>query len=669
MGQRPKEGLVSRWTRVYIGVVIGAGCALAAYAAAQVDIGGDDLQAFLVLMGLAILGELFPVRVPFRHEAQEITLSTTFVLGALLAFGLPAAVIAQVAGSVLSDAHLRKPIWKAGFNVGQYTLAWTAAAIVLTAFHGGPMGPGEPFALAELGTVLAVGMAFFLVNSTLVAIPIAATTGVSLPAFMRRDLGFQASTALVLTSLSPVVVVLADIQPLLLPLLLFPIVAVHRSAEISLEKDHQAHHDALTGLPNRVAFHEWVEEMIERATDRLCVLIIDLDSFKEVNDTLGHEIGDRLLCRVAERLAEQFDGNSTVARLGGDEFAVGVVASGADCAALGERVVHALSAPVALDGLMLPMGASVGVASYPRDGEDVGTLLQRADVAMYLAKSQRTSVEVYQPERDHHTTRRLTLIGELHQAIEHGNIVFHYQPVADLRSGHVVGVEALVRWDHPIHGLIPPDEFVPLAEPTGLIEALTSCALEQALAQCRKWLDAGHDLNVAVNVSVRNLYEEGFARRVGRHLALARVEPAHLTLEITESTVMMDPARAMTALGELDAMGVQLAIDDFGTGHSSLARLGRLPVHHVKIDRSFVLDMSNDDTAAAIVRSTIDLARNLGLQVVAEGVETEAHWTQLEALGCDYAQGFLVGRPAPADLIDLEPFVPALRSVATSVQS
>jgi diguanylate cyclase (GGDEF)-like protein len=611
-------------------------------------------RAFMVLAGLAVLGELFPVRVPFRHEAQEVTLSTAFVLAILLTFGLPAAIAVQVLGSVLSDCHLRKVWWKAAFNVGQYTIAWTAGGLALALAYGGAFGPVQSFTIGELGVTLLVGTVFFLVNSTLVAIPIATTTGSPVLGYLRREFGFAGSTALVLTSLSPIVIVLANRQPGLVPLLLLPIAAVHKSARISIDKDFQAHHDALTGLPNRTAFRDWIEQTIQaQPNDRFAVLVIDLDSFKEVNDTLGHQLGDRLLSSVADRLAEQFDENCSVARLGGDEFAIAAALQpGDDCSALGALVAEALSAPISLDGLLVSTSASVGAASYPRDGENVDMLLQRADVAMYLAKEQQTSFELYSPERDHHTKRRLSLLGELHHAIEHSELVFYFQPVADFATGRITSAEALVRWEHPEHGLIPPDEFVPLAEPTGLIEPLTACALEHSLRQCRAWLDESHQIGVAVNISVRNLYESGFARKVASHLARARVPAELLTLEITEGTVMADPVRAARVLDELHAMGVRISIDDFGTGYSSLVHLKRLPVDYIKIDRSFVMNMENDDDAA-IVRSTIDLAHNLGLQVVAEGVEASLHWEQLTRLGCDFGQGYFIARPAPAELLEI----------------
>jgi len=658
-------------TRLYVSLVVVLGCGVAVLATGTTVIDFTGMSStFLVLACLAVLGELFPFQIPFRHEAQEITLSTPFVLAILVTFGVPAAITVQVIGSLLSDCHLRKVWWKTAFDAGQYSLAWAVAGATTFLVHANAFGVQQSFTLAEAGVILLVGSVFFVANNMLVAIPIATTTGVPLLSYLRRDVGFHASTALVLTSLSPIVIVLANTQPGLVPLLLLPLAAVHKSAQISIDKDHQAHHDSLTGLPNRTAFREWVEQTIAaHSSDPLVVLITDLDSFKEVNDTLGHQMGDRLLCRVADRLSQHFDEDATVARLGGDEFAIAVrPRPGRDCTVLGRMVGESLSTPIPLDGLLLPATASVGAASYPEDGGSVDALLQHADIAMYLAKDRRTGFETYSAERDHYTTRRLTLLGELHDAMEQSELVFYYQPVAETSTGRIRSAEALVRWQHPRYGLIPPDEFIPLAEPTGLIEQLTAYALDHALRQCRAWLDDGHHIGVAVNVSVRNLYEEGFARQVKRQLALSRVPAELLTVEITEGTVMADPARVAAVLAEVHAMGVRIAIDDFGTGYSSLAHLKRLPVDYIKIDRSFVMNMDDNDDDAAIVRSTIDLAHNLGLQVVAEGVETEAHWTQLKQLGCEYGQGYFISRPTPPEALDLAQTIPTIQSPCSEAE-
>jgi diguanylate cyclase (GGDEF)-like protein len=661
----PRLGqLMNLLTRLYVGSVIVVGCSVALLAGVAMADFDTKNATFLVLAGLAIVGELFPFQVPFRHEAQEITLSTPFVLAILVTFGVPEAITVQLIGSVLADCCGRKVWWKTAFDAGQYSIAWAVAGGAAVLANGAALGVQHGLTLGAAVEIALVGTTFFVVNHTLVAVAIAIAAGAPLLSCVRRDLGFHVSTALVLTSLSPIVIVLGNNAPGFVPLLLLPIAAVHRSAQISIDKDHQAHHDALTLLPNRTAFREWVEQTVAaQPTAPLAVVIIDLDSFKEVNDTLGHQMGDRLLRCVAERLDQRFAPEAFVARLGGDEFALaaGPGAAG-DCMALGRMVGEALSAPIPLNGLLLPATASIGAARYPEDGENVDTLLQRADIAMYLAKERGTGFETYRADRDHHTTRRLALLGELHDAIEQSALVFHYQPVADIATGRMISTEALIRWQHPEHGLIPPDEFIPLAEPTGLIEPLTTYALEHALHQCRRWLDEGRDVGVAVNVSVRNLYEDAFANKVKRLLALTRVPARFLTIEITEGTVMADPARVATVLDELHAMGVRIAIDDFGTGYSSLVHLKRLPVDYIKIDRSFVMNMDANDDDAAIVRSTIDLAHNLGLQVVAEGVETEAHWEKLAQLGCDHGQGYFIARPVPPDRLDLTRTIPVGRT-------
>ena len=319
--------------------------------------------------------------------------------------------------------------------------------------------------------------------------------------------------------------------------------------------------------------------------------------------------------------------------------------------AVAEKVRRTLRDPFVLEGIALDVDASVGVALYPDHGYDVETLLQRADVAMYLAKQDHSGCELYSAERDEYSPARLALVGELRRAIDCDELVLHYQPKADLRSGQVSGVEALVRWQHPERGLIGPDEFIPLAERTGLIRDLTHVVLDAALGQVRTWRAQGIDLSVSVNLSARDLLDLELPETVRSLLAQHEIAADRLELEITESVILADPMRARAVLSRLDAMGVQLAIDDFGIGYSSLAYLKRLPVSEIKIDRSFVLNMESDDNDGVIVRSTIDLGRNLGLRVVAEGVENEATWHKLGALNCDQAQGYFLSRPVPGDQI------------------
>jgi diguanylate cyclase (GGDEF)-like protein len=447
-------------------------------------------------------------------------------------------------------------------------------------------------------------------------------------------------------------VLLLAIGLLLLYATLFRIVAV-----ASRRLRHQALHDDLTDLPNRTLLYDRMEVALaaaERTGESAALLLVDLDRFKEVNDTLGHDTGDRLLEEVAARLQGVVRSGDTLARLGGDEFAVllrGLPHRGV-AAELAGRLQDAIARPFTLDGVVAVLDASIGIAHCPEHGTDVNTLVQRADVAMYDAKRSRTSIETYSPERDPYSAERLQLLGELRSAIGAGELVLHYQPKVDVGSQRVVGVEALLRWQHPVHGLLPPVEFVPLAERTGAIGDLTRWVLDTALAQARVWRDAGLDLTMAVNLAAANIADATLPDAVAALLERHGVPGDRLECEISEHTVMADPRRAMGILERLRALGVRLSLDDFGTGHSSLSYLKRLPLDEVKIDRSFVMGMTDDDNDAAIVRTTIDLARNLGLEVVAEGVETEAILRGLSDLSCDVAQGFYLSRPLPAADLD-----------------
>jgi diguanylate cyclase (GGDEF)-like protein len=418
--------------------------------------------------------------------------------------------------------------------------------------------------------------------------------------------------------------------------------------------ERQALHDGLTGLPNRTLLHDRTGQAI-RAADRelapAALALIDLDRFKEVNDTLGHHYGDQLLIQVGKRLRATVRQVDSVARLGGDEFAVLLprIETAEGAVAVASKLQAALEEPFVLEGLTLDVEASIGLVLYPDHGNDADELLQHADIAMYVAKETHAGFMLFDPKLDQHSPRRLTLLGELRRAIDQQQLVLHYQPKVDAHTGQVLGVEALVRWQHPEHGLIPPGEFIPLAERTGLITPLTHYVLDAALRQCRTWRQAGHELSVAVNVSARCLLDLAFPDEVAGLLATWEVPARLLLVEITESTIMADPVHALEILGRLNAMGVQLAIDDFGTGYSSMAYLKNLPLDELKVDRSFVSQVTSSTRDAVIVRSTVDLGRNLGLRVVAEGVEDQTTWQQLDALGCDAIQGYYVSRPVPPE--------------------
>jgi diguanylate cyclase (GGDEF)-like protein/PAS domain S-box-containing protein len=415
---------------------------------------------------------------------------------------------------------------------------------------------------------------------------------------------------------------------------------------------HQALHDALTGLANRTLFRNRIEDAVKatRSTDaRAAVLVMDLDGFKEINDSLGHAAGDDLLSELGRRLTAALRTSDTVARLGGDEFGVLLPHANVpdDVLHALERMHAAIQTPITLHGLSLSLEASIGIALYPNDGQDVETLLRCADGAMYHAKEEKSGWAFYDSSRARQDPGRLTLMGELRRAVDRRELVLHYQPKALLADGEVHAVEALLRWNHRVRGLVQPDEFIPMAQESGLIKPLTLYVIDEALRQCRSWQEDGLRLAIAVNLSVRNLVDVDFPQQVAELLERWNVEPSLLEFEITESAMLADPTRTKLILEHLSAMGIRLSVDDFGTGYSSLAYLKRLPVSEIKVDRSFVMNMEDDEDDATIVRSTIDLGRNLGLDVVAEGVETERVWDRLKALGCTAAQGYYLSRAIP----------------------
>jgi diguanylate cyclase (GGDEF)-like protein len=438
-----------------------------------------------------------------------------------------------------------------------------------------------------------------------------------------------------------------------------------REVRALADSHRQATTDELTGLPNRRYFYERLRAELATAAEQgtpLTLLVADLDGFKELNDTLGHHAGDMLLQQIGPRLLDGLRATDTLARLGGDEFAVLLPGcDAASAAAIVEQVRTILDEPFVIRGLNLHVEASVGVAAFPEHAEDGDALVRRADVAMYQAKEARSGWEVYVAERDLHSRDRLELLGDLRHAIDNAELELHYQPKVDLGSGEVCGVEALVRWRHPVRGLLGPMQFLPLAERTTLMRPLTLYVLDAALAQNRRWRDDGLDLGVAVNLSVPNLLDVKLPCDVRELLARWDVPPHRLTLEVTENVVLADAVRAVEVLTALKEVGVSLSLDDFGTGSSSLSYLKRLPLDELKIDKSFVMAMEHSSADEAIVRSTTELAQRLGLRVVAEGVETAGALKQLERAGCEEVQGYFLQRPVPA--AEIAPWI-AARAVA-----
>jgi diguanylate cyclase (GGDEF)-like protein len=417
--------------------------------------------------------------------------------------------------------------------------------------------------------------------------------------------------------------------------------------------EYQALHDALTGLPNRALLQDRLEQAIHvahRQETGMALMLLDLDHFKEINDTLGHPVGDMVLQKMGQRLSEYLRESDTVARLGGDEFAIIAMDVDEEYAhAFAEKIVQAIKQVVQVGNQNLYVGASVGVALYPEHGSDVATLVRHVDIAMYHAKRNNNDYAFYQPSMNGHSAENLSLIGDLRTELlnEHSNLQLYYQPKVDLFTREVLGVEALLRWNHPDHARVSPEQVVLIAEHAGLIGELTQWVLERAIADCAAWHGDGIDIGVAVNLSAWNLQDPDLPAAIGRCLEKHHLDPEYLTLEITESAVMSEPVRARQILNELDRMGMDLLIDDYGTGFSSLAYLKLLPVRGLKIDKSFVLEMQEDENDAIIVKSTIDLAHNLGLEVTAEGVENREQSLWLRQHKCNSAQGHYFSRPVP----------------------
>jgi diguanylate cyclase (GGDEF)-like protein len=419
------------------------------------------------------------------------------------------------------------------------------------------------------------------------------------------------------------------------------------------QKEYQSLHDTLTGLANRDLFVARTNDALRESRAggwSVAVMLMDLNRFKDVNDTLGHHHGDLLLQEVAQRIGIVLPEPGLIARLGGDEFVVLLPQLRNDSQAeeIASRIQVALQQPMVVDRVQLAVSAAIGIAVAPAHGNEVSTLLQHADIAMYNAKEKGDGgIEIYDAGHNRHSTRRLALAGELQTAIADGLLEVFYQPKADLVTGRFTGVEALVRWEHPKHGPIPPDEFVPLAEGTGQMRAMTALVIGRVLEQARLWHEQGIDLPISVNLSTSSLIDLDFAGQIEAMCKARNVKPNVLLLEITETQMMADPARTVRLLESLAQLGIEFSVDDFGTGYSSLSYLQRLPVHEIKVDKSFVLGMTADDANTKIVRSIVDLGHNLGLRVVAEGVEDRLTWDALAAMGCDIAQGYYLSRPLP----------------------
>ncbi|TDB89715.1 bifunctional diguanylate cyclase/phosphodiesterase [Actinomadura sp. KC216] len=678
---------------IYFVVVILLG--VAAGAAAFSGLTGDDLDAlastpvFWILGCFIIFGELRPIITPGSTENNGATTSTTFSFAALLYAGLPIAAALQAVAVITCGIFRGRTPHRIAFNVAQYTLSLAAAQLVLALFGNlaTPTNLWVPDG-ADLLAIALAGTVYFICNDTLVGSAVALHERVSLIKALRWDLGYQVLVHLALLGLAPLMVVAMDRSAAFVPLIVLPFIAVYLNASVSVRREHQALHDGLTGLPNRKLLIVRTEEALAEARGaekrdtekrgtkkgaagklaarpgfgprlrkpadpqhRAGLFLLDLDRFKEVNDTLGHPTGDRLLQLVAHRLTHSVRPGDLVARLGGDEFAV-LLPSVRDEAAAREVAVRlraALSEPVRLDGMSFDLEGSVGIALFPDHAPDFELLLQRADVAMYNAKEARSGVEIYSPRKDRNSPARLSMLGDLRRAIDRSELELFYQPKVSLRDGHLVGMEALLRWRHPDKGILEPEAFLSVAEQTYLMRSITHHVVTAALAQAAAWWREDLTVQVAVNASGRDLFDTGLTETIEEGLLARGLPAAALQLEITERILMNEPAYASDTVGSLAELGIPLSLDDFGTGYSSLVRLNRLPVEEVKIDSSFVGRLAESTEDAVIVRSIVDLVRTLGLRSVAEGVEDPATARMLREMGCDAAQGWHFGRPMDAE--------------------
>jgi diguanylate cyclase (GGDEF)-like protein len=607
---------------------------------------------FVLFMGLAMGAEMVHLKSPRQHDDSRISCSNLFAFSILLMYGTGPAVLAFAGGVIVWGIVSRTAPVKVAFNAAQYLIAMSGAAAMLAALSTVPH-PGLAIHPGDLPAVGAAGLTLFLLNEVLALTVTALAMGIPLRVHVRRELPTIMVVDGILVGFAPVVVIAVHFSLATLPLLALPFAAIFYSARQAELREHESTHDALTGLANRTLFRARVEQALERARHTghaVGVLALDLDNFKDFNDTLGHGEADGLLIGVAERLRAAAGPDDLVARLGSDDFGVLVVgrASAGDLRRLAVCVRGQLDDPFVIAGLRLGVSASVGIAEASEDSVHADALLRRADVAMNRAKVQRTGIELYEESSDPYSPERLVLAGELREGISRGELVLHYQPKLAVNTGEVVGVEALVRWRHPQRGLVPPGEFIELAERTDVIGALTMSVLRMALGQVASWRRVGIELPVAVNLPAQMLLDRDLPGEVASLLSRFGLAADSLVLEITEGSLIHDPHRSAQILDALSGMGVRIAIDDFGTGYSSLAWLKRFPVDEIKVDRSFVTNLVEDDSDAAIVRSTIELGRSLGMLVVAEGVETGEVLERLAGYDCDVVQGFLISRPVPA---------------------
>lgn len=614
-----------------------------------------DLLGLTVAVLLVVAGELWPIFGARSPDPSGVAWSTTFAFAVLIFAGVLPAVVLYAGAAVLRGLLAGQRPFRWLFNAGQYSLSLLSAWAVMASLGARPRLDDRwaPSTLGDLGIVVLAGAAFFVTNELLVAGVVASLTGTSLRTELNDSLPLEVATNGSQLLLAPLVAVIMAHAPMFTVLSVLPVAAIHLTVATSRESERAASHDDLTGLANRKRFVTRTRQAIadsDRSGASTALFLIDLDGFKEVNDVLGHPAGDRALQEVARRLRATVAQADVVARLGGDEFAFVVSnLSGAPAALLlADSVVAALGEQFDLDGQPVDLDGSIGIALAPEHGHDFETLFSRADVAMYAAKRERSAVAVYDVDDDASSLRRVGMLGALRRALDLGELELTYQPKVDLATGEARGVEALVRWRHPSGVIILPDDFIPVAEQSGLMPRLTAEVLEMALSQSAEWLGAGLRVPIAVNVSLRDLLDVDFADTLAARLVRYGIPASLLSLEVTERVLAGNIDRVAVTMSSVVATGVQMSLDDFGTGWSSLLLLRRLPVAEIKLDRSFVSRVADSPADATIVAGVTAMAHALGLSVVAEGVEDDAVWRVLGGLGCDTAQGWHVSRSMTA---------------------
>jgi diguanylate cyclase (GGDEF)-like protein len=642
---------------LFVVSVLGIPLTVVAIARAPWSSLGSPLATILIAAAFLVVGELRPIPVSRGADAgDELSISSTIAVALLFLTAPGVACAAQAVALTVDEARTRRKWSRLLFNISQYTLALLATRVVFSAVLGESiLGRPEVFTPRALPAAFLSSIAFFVINNGLTGIAVALATRMPVRRLVQADLRSHMPTDGVLLALAPLVTESLAWSIVALPLLMLPLIAVHRSARLASQREHEALHDALTGLPNRTSLLMRLRQACEDLEQvPIAVIMLDLDHFKEVNDTLGHYAGDRLLVEVANRLRGALRRGDFIARLGGDEFAILAYHTGTESDALdvAARLREGFESTFPLSGADVAAQCSLGIAIAPRDGRDEDLLLKRADVALYDAKSTRGSVMIYDGSRDDHSVERLALVADLRRGIESGDVFPLYQPQCEASTGEVIGVEALARWRHPQAGILAPIEFLDVAEGAGMLDTLTYSLLGQSLDHLSGWHRAGHMIRLSLNVSPRTMRDTRFVDRVRAALENAGIEPGWLTIEVTEHVMVGDAARSIRELERLRRLGCRIAIDDFGTGYSSMAYLKRLPVDELKIDRSFVTELGEDPKDEIIVRAIVDLAHRFGLEVTAEGVETEPAWALLSAIGCDVIQGYRLARPLTADALN-----------------